>query len=216
MRPGRIRVRAFAARDASIVSASGNFDPSTSFALSSTAYEVAADTTYTLNSPSGDLVSGGTILATPQAGETAPDGGADDRVLGDVVGTASSSVTLGLSNGVCSLQFNSTFVLLNAATDNSAANVIMPSSLAESDSGGHNSPLFHDVNIISTPPGNADGGSEPPSAVSPANGLPGHVDRYPAYLNTVFDPDTPSGPLSPVAPLARYSGGQLIAGQNRS
>jgi hypothetical protein len=68
------------------------------------------------------------------------------------------------------------------------------------------SPFLHDVNSVGPGVGQSQAGS-----TSPANGLPGHVDRYPAYLNAIFDPDG-AGPVPPLQPLARYSGGQVVAG----
>jgi hypothetical protein len=49
------------------------------------------------------------------------------------------------------------------------------------------------------------------------NGLPAQVDRYPSYLNVIFDPDGAAGVdpflgAQPVRPLARYAGAVNVVG----
>jgi len=208
-------------RDSQNAYAQGNFAPASTYSLSSTAPSAASDTTFTLNLPNNTLNFGGTILAAP-GGACAASGpgylgspttcGTAAPLLGDTVGTLSSSTFLGVSGNPCSTNLTVTFVFLNATVDNSAGNLVYPSTQPEADQVfGTLGPLLHDVNTLSAPPDDADGGSQA-GAVSVANGLPAHVDRYPAYLNVVFDPDTPAGPALPLQPLVRYSGGQIVVG----
>ncbi|MGH2670062.1 MAG: hypothetical protein ACRDH5_13280, partial [bacterium] len=85
---------------------------------------------------------------------------------------------------------------------------------------------MRDVYLVSADDIQGNGNDSPPAearasavsapSVTPANGVPAHVERYPFYLNKIFDPDGPAaeggGPTAPVAPMARYSGGQVVAG----
>jgi hypothetical protein len=198
--------------------ATGNYTPTVDFTLSNTATGAASDSTiFPFTLPSGTLNFGGVVLSGPGAAAVAcgpgysgacpnpPAGTAP--VLGDVMGTLSSSTFLGVANTPCSTNLTVTFVFLNATVDNSPGNLIYPSTQAQADSGGTLSPLLHDVNSVGAGAGQSQAG-----AVSVSNGLPAHVDLYPSYLNVVFDPDTPFGPLPPVQPLARYSGGQIVVG----
>jgi hypothetical protein len=200
------------------------YSPQVDFTLSNTATGAASDIVIApFNLPSGTVNFGGVVLSGPgsSAVACAPDFGGtcpnppagSSPILGDVVGTLSSSTFLGVSNTPCSTNLTVTFVFINATVNNSAGNLIKPSLQTEADSGGTLSPLLHDVNQVSDHAGGDDiGKSAAGSAISPANGLPAHVDLYPSYLNVVFDPDTPSGPNPPVQPLARYSGGQIVVG----
>ncbi len=108
--------------------------------------------------------------------------------------------TVGFANNPCNVSLSLSFDLLNATTDNSSGNLIVPSAQADADSGGVLSPLRHDVNTA----GGGTGSAGPGSSISPANGLPAHVDRYPSYLNTLFEG---------LAPEARFSGSQMIGGE---
>jgi hypothetical protein len=96
--------------------------------------------------------------------------------------------------------------LMSATVDNSSGNVIYPSLPSEADSEGRLSPLRHDAYSVSPGTGSAGPGSGPSG---PLNGLPSHIDRYPGFLNTMFDPDG-AGVAPPLAPLARYSGSQIV------
>jgi hypothetical protein len=122
------------------------------------------------------------------------------------MGTLTSTTTLGISNSPCNQQLAVNFTFLNATVDNGPTNLVYPSTQGQADSGGTLSPLLKDQNSVGSGSGQSQAG-----ATSPVNGLPAHVDLYPSYLNVVFDPDTPLGPLPPVQPIARYSGGQIVA-----
>jgi hypothetical protein len=204
--------------DTTNTQASGNYSPTVDFTLSNTATGAASDVVVApFNLPSGTMNFGGVVLTGPGAAASScgpgysgtcpnpPSGTAP--ILGDVMGTLSSSTFLGVSNTPCSTNLTITFVFLNATVDNSASNLVYPSTQAQADAGGTLSPLLHDVNVVGGGSGQSQAG-----ATSVANGLPAHVDLYPSYLNVVFDPDTPSGPNPPVQPLARYSGGQIVVG----
>ena len=204
----------FFARDGSEIVAAGNYAPSSDVTLSSNSASAVADTTYAMNIGTGELNFGGLTLQSPPAACVAPGPESEATTcaagarpdLGDVVGTLASDTNLGLTNTPCSSLLIVTLVFLNATVDNSAGNLIYPSSQAQAGSGGIMSPLLHDVNTVGPGTGQSESG-----VTSPPNGLPGHVDRYPAYLNTIFDPDGP-GPVAPLQPLARYSGGQIVVG----
>ncbi len=201
--------------------ASGNFAPTSTLTLSSSAASANADIVTTSTNPGGDLVGGaipasppGVCVAASPPGAGACTGGAQPEV-GDVAGTVSSNTGLGILNSPCSPPaFNNDFVLLMATTDNSAGNLIYPSQAWENGPENSLGPLRDDVNTVSpdSDPGapNTTGSAGPGSAVSPMNGLPAHVDLYPAYLNDVFDPDGPGG-AAPIVPLARYSGSIIVS-----
>jgi hypothetical protein len=154
--------------------AQGNYSPASDVTLSSNASSGIADTTYTLNVPSGDLNFGGVTIQLPQAACVAPGpepaGGncaAGPRPnLGDVVGTFSSSVFVGLNNSTCSGNIPLTFIFLNATVDNSPGNLIYPSTQAQADSGGNLSPLLHDVNAVGPGSGQSEAGAVSPLKVS--------------------------------------------------
>ena len=221
--------------DNSNVSAIGNYTATTDVNLACTsapglcpsanAASAVADQNVILNIPASDMnfgnvvtlsAQGGCIAGEPVAGV---DCGAGVRpVLGDVIGTLSSDTNLGLTNTPCSGFLIVTFVFINASTNNSASNVVNGSNQYEADAGGIQSPLLKDVYVVAADDiqngndvsGSASAASAP--SVTPANGIPAHVERYPYYLNTIFDPDGPLGATLPVAPMARYSGGQVVAG----
>ena len=206
------------------VSASGNYGATTNVTLTSSALSAAADQNIVLNIPGSDMnfgnvvtlsAAGGCIAGEPVAGADCAPG--SRPALGDVVGVLSSDTNLGTTNTPCSFFLIVTFVFLNATTDNSAGNVLNGSNQWEADSGGVQSPLLKDVWVVT--PDDIDNGNDiigsasaVSSAAGPANGIPGHVERYPYYLNVLFDPDGPLGGTAPVVPSARYSGGQVVAG----
>jgi hypothetical protein len=196
----------------------GNYSPDSDYTLSNPAIDAASDVTIApFVLPADTLNFGGVILSGPSDAKVAcgpgfggtcpnPPGGIAP-ILGDVMGTLSSTTTLGISNATCGPSTLSvSFVFLNATVDNSAGNLVYPSTQAQADSAGTLTPLLHDQNTVGPGVGQSQAG-----AASPANGLPAHVDLYPSYLNVVFDPDTPLGPAGPVQPIARYSGGQIVA-----
>jgi hypothetical protein len=200
--------------DAGPLLASGNFNPTTTLILSSHALGANADSTSTFNIAAGDLL-GAPVALTPQAATINASPGTIPSGLGDVVGTLSSDSTLGLNNGPCNFPITVSMTLMSATADNSAGNLIYPSNPHEAGPQGALSPLRQDTYTV-TPddiPGNgndtvgAAGAQSAPSG--PANGLPSHVDRYPGFLSTVFDPDG-AGPNPPLAPLARYSGSTVV------
>jgi hypothetical protein len=183
------------------VISSGNFAPTTTLTLSDHAPGANPDSTLTFNIAAGQML-GESVALTPQAATLSASPTTIPSGLGDVVGTLTTNSTVGLNNGPCNVPVAATATLLSASVDNSAGNLIYPSLPAEADSQGQLSPLRHDVYTVSPGIGSAGPGSAAPG---PANGLPSHADRYPAFLNTVFDPDG-AGPNPALAPLARYSG----------
>jgi hypothetical protein len=194
---------------------------------SAQATSAVADTNYEFTIPGTDMNFSNVVTMSAQGSCIANDRNAVNcaagsrPILGDIVGTLSSDTNLGLTNTPCSSFIIVTFVFLNATTDNSAGNSVMGSTQAEADPTlGVQGPFLNDTYTVSPGVGTAGPGS---AASGPANGLPTHVDRYPAYLNTIFDPDfgvhaDGSNPFThpflgeqPVRPMSRYSGGQIVA-----
>jgi hypothetical protein len=113
--------------------------------------------------------------------------------------------------------------LINATVDNSAGNSLDPVPLAMSTHPPGAGVLENMLTDTGTAP--TASGYVPPAGI-PANGLPASVDRYPSFLNAMFDPDfTNYGPngvpfdgddvngaTPAVQPLARYVGNALIGG----
>ncbi len=140
--------------------------------------------------------------------------------VGAVAGKAVADPnTLGLINGACSSNLALTYILMASTVDN---RVVMESqSLPQGSVGG-------------------EGPMEPFRDDSNGNSLPRHVERYPKFLNQLFDPDrvgdvnedgdefdtvngvlenpgaTSSdiyGTIDPVSPVARYSGSTIVVGK---
>jgi len=92
--------------------------------------------------------------------------------LGAVVGWLNSSTTLGLTNNPCDPGLSDSYTLLtqytflNATTD--TTNTIDTLPIAEAGAEGTLEPLRNDLD---------------------GNGLPDQVDKYPSFLNKLFDPD---------------------------
>jgi len=137
-------------------------------------------------------------------------------MTGAVVGKIRPVSKIGLSNSPCNQGLDETLPLMNATTDNSLPSL-----------------------ITSLPPGGAsyEGLLEPFRDDGNGNYLPQHVDRYPAFLNKLFDPDRVGdinedgddfdtvggvaenpgasltdayGTVEPLRPRARYSASMLV------
>jgi hypothetical protein len=199
------------------------------------------DLTGCLGSGAGEQNFSAVINGTPAASFVAPGPGSPGfqagiyPALGEVIGSLSSGSTLGLTGNPCLSPVAPTFVFLNGTVDNSKGNSIpaVPQSAANPGSGGTLDNMWSDNGASTTGPGadapwngawtsaraTAEGfpSSAGLTAGEQANGLPAQVDRYPYYLNTIFDPDGVSGAdpftgVAPVQPLARYAGAAAVAG----
>ncbi len=119
--------------------------------------------------------------------------------LGAVVGKLWSRATLGLINNPCENPIVVDFSFVYSSTD--ISNIIEPKPFPQSNA---LTPLAQDAD---------------------ANGLPDGVDRYPSYLNRIFDPDYDKGadgkygtgddvpgPKPPLEPVARATGFTVPAG----
>ena len=182
-----------------------SYQAETHWSLSTKTAGANADVTITLNIPSPSLNFYGINFNYPPSAtiSAGPPGGAG---LGDIVGTLNSNPTsLGLTNGACSSSVPVPFKLMNATVDNTGGNTMSPTS--DTDSGpvpalpagtvsGRLTPYMMDV-----PP--TSGNGTPASGTGIANDLPSGVDRYPSFLNTMFQN---------VAPLARYFGATVVGG----
>jgi len=105
--------------------------------------------------------------------------------IGAWVGTLSSSTTLGLLNSACNQTIGPTFDLFNASLDTSAT--LTPAEMAWTNT--------------ANPPGFTKGNAN----------LPDFLEYYPTFLNTMLDPDGPSGIKPPLVPRARYAGHNLVS-----
>lgn len=106
-------------------------------------------------------------------------GGAMD--IGAIVGLVDSTATLGLVNGPCSTVIPVPISMMNASTDTS------------------------DTIAVDGPPDNL---LLPLAEDANSDDLPDVVNKYPAYLNTIFD----RGDGTPLTPRFRYAGVQDVAG----
>jgi hypothetical protein len=155
----------------------------------------AAGLTSSFGVDAPDVNFGGTVGFTPNEWNIA-DGSA--MPVGTVVGTLSSVAVLGLINNYCGTVVPVDFTFMNATTGGATFKPKLP---------GADDPLEFFLD-------DDDG-----------NGIPNGVDRYPSYLNLLFDPDydgrgpdgipdTPdddNGPKPPLVPKARYTGITYIA-----
>lgn len=175
----------------------------TSVTLSSNASSAPADTTTILQVLSGQTNFSAVITTSPSTAFVAPSpggpgfSGATHPALGDIAATISSDTNLGLNNGACNTNLNVPFTMLVATADNSGGNEIP--AIPQADTGG-----LGTLENMATDTGNAPG-ADPPhdtNTYAPSNGLPASVDRYPAYLNDIFNN---------TQPLARYVGNTVVA-----
>jgi hypothetical protein len=173
------------------VRATGNFTPFSLVTLSSSATGADADTVFETDIVVGDLTFSLIAYTTPSSGGAylAPAPTTIASGLGDVAGRLVwNPQTLGLVSGPCDAAIPlDGFDLLSATVDNSIGNLVAPLPAASAYTEGILEPLRDD-----------NGGG------SPTNGLPSHVDRYPSYLNTIFNG---------VPPLVRYSGSDRVANE---
>ena len=121
--------------------------------------------------------------------------------VGRIVGSLSANVFLGVLNGHCITGTGVDFTMRNATTD--VRNTIAPMPEGTFNRMGN---LRMDV---------TDGVTGTPAAPNP-NGNADFLDKYPKFLNKLFDPNdsaaTGALPVFPLKPLARYSGGTNVQG----
>lgn len=180
-----------------------SYQAETHWTLSTKAAGANADVTITLNIPSGNLNFSAINFNAPPMAQIP---GSPPPALGDIAGTLKSDPTsLGLTNNPCSSSVQVDFVLMNATVDNSSGNTMSPTSAADSGPvpavpsgtvGGTLTPYMMDV-----PP--ASGNGHPASGTGINNDLPSGVDRYPTFLNTLFNN---------IPPVARYFGASVVGG----
>jgi hypothetical protein len=148
--------------------------------------------------------------------------GGTDPALGDLIGQVVTEFSVGATNVPCDSNVVLPMKLLNGTTDNSSANSLNPVPPAQTApiGGGVLENMQSDTGTAPTAIGYA-----PPAGI-PANGLPAAVDRYPSFLNAMFDPDfTNYGPngvpfdgddvngaTPPLQPLSRYVGSSVVSG----
>ncbi|TMC00287.1 MAG: hypothetical protein E6J42_01275 [Chloroflexi bacterium] len=220
-----------AARDDGEVFASGSFNPTTTVTLADHNPNAASDQNVTLNIPVNDYNFSAVVNASPAASFLAPGPGNPAFVSGthpakgDEMGTLSSSTFLGLTNNACNTNLTVTFVFENATVDNNSGNTMNPLTGSVAGTAGTLENMMSDDGSAASANG---GAGSPPTITGPdaTNGLPADVDRYPSYLNAIFDPDfinygpdglpftgdDVNGPTPPVQPWARYVGNQVVAG----
>lgn len=169
---------------------------------------VSADSTSTTT------ISGSLNIGFPWDAKTAPQdstvkpgpgnpafNGANDPAIGEIVGTISASVRLGLTNNACNAVLTVPITLMNATVANDAGNLIAAIPQNQAGTAGTLERMWTDD-------GSAPTASLPAPGGIPINGLPAHIERYPSFLNTLLTP--PGG--TPVQPLARYAGAKNVAG----
>jgi hypothetical protein len=149
-------------------------------------------------------------------------GSGTDPGIGDLMGRLVTDVGVGAGNAACSANMVLGMKLINATVDNSAGNSLNPILIAQTGAfiGGALENMQSDTGTAANAP------SYTPPAGIPANGLPASVDRYPSFLNAMFDPDfTNYGPngvpfdgddvngaTPPLQPRARYVGNAIYSG----
>lgn len=179
--------------------AATSFNPTSAVTVTPTTPGAVADTTIDLLTPFGDSMWAQAVSFTPEVATIEPGPGnpswsPGDPELGDIMGSATLTASFGLTNGTCSSVLAVPFTLLNGTVDNSGTIDAVP----QADAG----PLGI-LESLYTDDGTAPGASVSPPPSAPANGLPAHVDLYPAYL---------AGHLMSTQALARYSAATIVSG----
>ena len=97
-----------------------------------------------------------------------------------MMGALRSGTTLGIANATCSPAkgLNVDFAFMNASIDDSAANLLDPTTIAAAPEEGTLEPYRDD---------DAAGG-----AATAGDGIPNHVQAYPSYIKALLDPDLTS------------------------
>ena len=149
------------------------FNPTQTVVLVDSSPGANSDIKGSLDLPIGDLNFGGLISFTP-AEFTVPAAG--DLPIGALVARLETQATLGLVNGACASVLPVNFDFVNASVD------------------------INDT-IDPLPPG-TENALSPLAADSDFNGIQDGADRYPSYLNELFENQTPR---------ARYFGETLVA-----
>lgn len=118
---------------------------------------------------------------------------------GAIIGKLSADATLALLLSYCGfLQVTVEFVLQSGSVDTATTFTYNAASQAVDNS------IDSVTNATNYWPGYSDGATT--AGVGDAvNGLEAAVERYPAFLNTIFDPDGPGG-VAPIQPRARLYG----------
>jgi hypothetical protein len=174
---------------------------------------------------------------TPAAGFVAPGPGGPGFIggthpaLGDLVGALISDTSLGLTNNACSSDLTVDFKFMQSTVDNSVGNLFYPLLVAQTSNNGILENYQTDDGGANGPD-DVVGGGDDIAGTLPVNGLPAAVERYPSYLNDVFDPDwinngpddiedgapqagatidDVNGPTPPVQPLQRLRGGVVVS-----
>jgi len=111
--------------------------------------------------------------------------------IGAGVGTLAATSTVGITNGACNATPMPNFNLWNASVD--TTDVLGPA----------------DMYFVLKEKGKF---PIPKSQGDP--NLEDYLEKYPSFLNDMFDPDGPHGPLQPLKPRARYAGHALVANLN--
>jgi hypothetical protein len=161
----------------------GTYKPTNLYSIVTNTPGVASDNslTFTIPSPDYNYEDSSMWNFTPIAGYITP---GDQLPIGAWVGNLSSATTLGLLNSACNQSISPGFDLYNASIDNSVQ--LTPAEMAWTNTG------------------------TPPPDVNPANGKPDYLEKYPAFLNTMLDPDG-SGVKPPLKPRARYAGHTMVS-----
>jgi len=217
-----LAVGVFLSRGADNASAFGSFNASSNQTPSVLTAGANADITTVLNIPLNDYNFSSVINGTPAAATVAPGPGnpgfnpAVHPALGEVMGTLSSTSTLGLTGNPCGSAVTPSFTFLNATTDITDTIDAVPQNKTNPGSGGTLDNMWSDNGASTTGPG----AQAPWNAAWPGmdpgedtDGLPAQVNEYPSYLNIIFDPDYPATPgANAVQPLARYAGATNVVG----
>jgi hypothetical protein len=148
--------------------------------------------------------------------------GGTHPALGDVIGQVATEFRVEPTPLPCDSPTVLSLKLLNATVDNSTPNSLNPVPAAQTTPSGQGTleNMLTDTGSATTAVGYT-----PPAGI-PANGLPASIDRYPSFLNAMFDPDfTNYGPngvpfdgddingaTPPLQPLSRYVANAIAAG----
>jgi hypothetical protein len=159
----------------------GTFDPQFTVNAVDTAGEISSDLTTDVFIAETDVQFGGIVTFIPNE-YTIP--GGDEIPIGAIVGFLEAEATLGLTNAPCNTPLPVEFTMLNASID-----ITDTVSFDDTDPDGSDPPLDDDDWTE-----DKDG-----------NGLFDGIDKYPDFLNRIFDVDN-------LQPIRRSAGLSIVAG----
>lgn len=162
----------------------GTFNPELDVNVEDPTPETPSNIIVDFNLPKGDVQFGGVVAYIPDSWGIAR---GDTLPIGAVVGNLQSQATLGLVGAACNTELPVEFDMLNASIDK------------------EDTVSFDDTDKTDT-----DNTRDYAKDVNPENGLYDSIDKYPDFINRIFDEK--EGQPYPPQPIRRSAGIAIVAG----